>query len=148
MSACFSTLHRFRALVAALLFLCQASLLAHDMWIEPSTFSPEIGQIVSIRLRVGQNLLGDPLPRDSTLINQFIVQNAFGRKPVIGHDGAEPAGFLRVASPGLLVVGYHSNPSAVEMTAEKFNQYLKDEGLDAVALLRASRKETAAKAHE
>ena len=71
-----------------------------------------------------------------------------GRKPVVGRDGADPAGFLRVAAPGLLVIGYRSNPSAVELTADKFNQYLKEEGLDAVAALRARRNETGAVARE
>jgi uncharacterized GH25 family protein len=123
-------------------------LFAHDMWIEPLTFSPETGQIVSVKLRVGQDLLGDPLPRDPALVNQFIVEDAEGRKPVVGRDGADPAGFLRVAVPGLLVVGYRSNPSFVELTPEKFNQYLKDEGLDAVAAARAARNQTGAKARE
>ena len=54
-------------------------------------------------------------------------------KPVVGRDGGDPAGFLRVATPGLLVIGYRSNPSPVELPADKFNQYLKEEGLDAVA---------------
>ena len=123
-------------------------LLAHDMWIEPGTFSPEAGQIVSVKLRVGQDLLGDPIPRDPALINQFIFEDASGRKPVIGRTGADPAGFLRVAAPGLLVVGYRSNPSSVELGAEKFNQYLKDEGLDAVIAQRASRKQTGAGVRE
>ena len=106
------------------------------------------GQIVGVRLRVGQDLLGDPVPRDPALINQFVFEDASGRKPVVGRDGADPAGFLRVATPGLLVIGYRSNPSAVELTADKFNQYLKEEGLDAVAALRARRNETGAKARE
>ena len=101
------------------------------MWIEPTTFSPEPGQIVGVRLRVGQDLLGDPLPRDPALVNQFVVEDGDGRKPVVGRDGADPAGFVRVAAPGLLVIGYRSNPSAVELPADKFNQYLKEEGLDA-----------------
>src|SRR5262249_11171309 len=92
--------------------------------------------------------LGDPLPRDPALIQQFIVEDAEGRKPVVGRDGRDPAGFLRVASPGLLIVGYRSNPSAVELTPEKFNQYLKEEGLDAIAALRARRNQSNAKAHE
>jgi uncharacterized GH25 family protein len=125
-----------------------APLFAHDMWIEPTTFSPEPGQIVGVRLRVGQDLLGDPLPRNPALINQFVFEDVAGRKPVVGRDGGDPAGFLRVAAPGLLVVGYGSNPSAVELPAEKFNQYLKEEGLDAVAALRARRNETGAKAQE
>lgn len=123
-------------------------LLAHDMWIEPATFSPEAGQILSVKLRVGQDLLGDPIPRDPALINQFIFEDAAGRKPVIGRNGADPAGFLRVAAPGLLVVGYRSNPSPVELAAEKFNRYLKEEGLDAVIAQRASRKQTGAGVRE
>ena len=125
-----------------------APLLAHDMWIEPMSFSPQTGEIVGVKLRVGQDFLGDPLARDASLINQFIVEDSEGRKPLVGRDGGDPAGFLRVPAPGLLVVGYRSNPSAVELPAEKFNQYVKDEGLDAVADLRARRNETAAKARE
>jgi uncharacterized GH25 family protein len=123
-------------------------LLAHDMWIEPMTFTPQSGEIVGVKLRVGQDLLGDPLPRDSTLINQFVVEDSEGRKPLVGRDGGDPAGFLRVPAPGLLIVGYRSNPSKVELGPEKFNQYLKDEGLDEVASARTGRHETDAKAHE
>ena len=128
--------------------LSHTPLFAHDMWIEPATFFPESGEIVAVRLRVGQNLLGDPLPRDSRLVKQFIVEDTEGRKPVVGRDGADPAGFVRAVKPGLLVIGYQSNASAVELGAEKFNQYLIDEGLDAVAALRIRRHETGASAHE
>ncbi len=138
----------FRPLPRLAVLLVGLPALAHDMWIEPSTFWPEAGQIVSVRLRVGQDLLGDPLPRNSALVNQFVVEDAGGRRPVIGREGADPAGLLRVAVPGVLVVGYRSNASAVELPAEKFNQYLKDEGLDAVIALRAGRNQTGAGAHE
>src|SRR5712692_3315011 len=142
-----SMFRRLGVLVVAIA-LGGARLIAHDMWIVPTTFSPEPGEIVGVRLRVGQDLLGDPLPRDPALVNQFVVEDAAGRRPVIGRDGADPAGLLRVAMPGLLVIGYRSNPSPVELPAEKFNQYLKEEGLDAVAALRARRNETGAIAHE
>jgi uncharacterized GH25 family protein len=143
-----SVIRRTGILVAAAVALAGAPLLAHDMWMEPSTFSPTSGDIVSVRLRVGQDLLGDPIPRDPALVNQFVFEDASGRKPLVGRDGADPAGFLRVSAPGLVVIGYRSNPSQVELTPEKFNQYLKEEGLDAVAALRARRNETGAKARE
>jgi len=143
-----SMFRRLAVLVVGAIALGPAPLSAHDMWIVPTTFSPEPGEIVGVRLRVGQDLLGDPLPRDSALVNQFVVEDAAGRKPVYGRDGADPAGLLRVAMPGLLVIGYRSNPSAIELAAEKFNQYVKEEGLDAVAALRARRNETGAIAHE
>jgi len=139
---------RLGVLVAAAIALSRAPVFAHDMWIEPTTFSPDAGQIVGVRLRVGVDLLGDSLPRDPGLLNQFVFVDAAGRKPVVGRPGDDPAGFLRVAMPGLVVIGYHSKPSAVELAAEKFNQYLKEEGLDAVAALRARRNETGATARE
>jgi hypothetical protein len=120
-------------------FTC-VPLIAHDMWIEPTKFLPETGEIVGVKLRVGQDLMGDLLPRDPTLINQFVVEDASGRKPIIGRDGASPAGFLRVDAPGLRVIGYRSNASSVEQTAEKFNQYLKEEGLDGIAALKSGTK--------
>jgi uncharacterized GH25 family protein len=140
--------NRFGLLVMAAVALTPPPLFAHDMWIEPTTFSPASGEIVGVRLRVGQDLLGDPLVLDPALVKQFVLEDAAGRKPVVRRDGGDPAGFVRVAMPGLLVIGYRSNPSAIEVAADKFNQYLKEEGLDAVAALRAGRHETGAPAHE
>ena len=143
-----SVIRRTGLLVALAVALGGAPLLAHDMWMEPSTFSPAAGDIVSVRLRVGQDLLGDPVPRDPALVNQFVFEDASGRKPLVGRDGADPAGFLRVSAPGLVVIGYRSNPSQLESTADKFNQYLQEEGLEAIAALRARQNETGAKARE
>jgi len=139
---------RLGVLVVAAIALSRAPVFAHDVWIEPTTFSPEPGQIVGVRLRVGQDLLGDSLLLDPALVNQFVVVDAAGRRPVVRRVGDDPAGLLRVAMPGLLVIGYRSNPSATELTAEKFNQYLKEEGLDTVAALRARRNETGASGRE
>jgi hypothetical protein len=134
-------LRRRMGTLATAIALSGTALAAHDMWIEPTTFSPHFGEVVGVRLRVGEDLLGDPLPRNPALINQFIVDDATGRKPIVGRDGADPAGVLRVAMPGVLVIGYSSKPSSVELPAEKFNEYLKEEGLDQVAALRARRNE-------
>ena len=144
-----SLFRRTAGVLAATMALSVAPpLLAHDFWIEPTSFSPKPGQIVGVRLRVGVNLVGDPVPRVPALVNQFVVAEASDRKPVFGRDGADPAGFLRVAMPGLHVIGYHSNPSRLELPAEKFNTYLNEEGLDTIVALRARRKETGASARE
>jgi uncharacterized GH25 family protein len=139
---------RLSGVIVMAVAISGATLAAHDMWIEPATFSPDTGQVVGVRLSVGQDLLGDPLPRDPRLIKEFVVQDATGRQPLVGRDGSDPAGFVRIATPGLLIIGYRSNPSAIEQTADKFNQYLKEEGLEAIAALRAQRNQTGAKARE
>ena len=141
-------LHRLRALLALGIALSADPLLAHDLWIEPSSFSPPPGQVVGVRLRVGVDLAGDPLPLMPRLVKQFIVADAAGRGPIAGRGGAEPAGAFRAQEPGLLVVAYHSDSSRVELAADKFNAYLAEEGLDAIVALRAERGETGAPVRE
>src|SRR5689334_21709230 len=113
------------------------SLGAHDFWIEPTGFMADLGRVVGVKLRVGQDFHGDPVPRSDTLIGDFVVVDASGRRQVVGRDGADPAGLLRVTSPGLMVIGYRSRPSPVTLPADKFTEYLKEEGLDAVIDARA-----------
>lgn len=116
---------------------------AHDFWIEPSTYTLAPGQAVGLRLRVGQHFLGDALPRDPTLLARFVAASAAGERPVPGVAGTDPAGILRPAEgEGTLVVGYESNSSVAEMTAEKLALYFAEEGLDAVAAERRERGET------
>jgi uncharacterized GH25 family protein len=141
------SLHRL-PIAITLLVASGVSLRAHDMWIEPTAFVADASKVVGVKLRVGQDLVGDPLPRDPALIDQFVVVDAAGRRPVVGRDGADPAGLLRVGAGGLSIVGYFSRPSPVSLTAEKFNQYLVEEGLDAVAAERARRHATAAPVRE
>ena len=131
-----------------LLLLACTPLLAHDFWIEPATFLPQPGQVVGVRLRVGQDLVGDALPRDPALLNEFVLQDGAKRVPVMGRAGMNPAGFFRVEDAGLRVIGYHSHTSPMDLEASKFNAYLKEEGLDAVAAKRAQRHQTDAKVRE
>jgi uncharacterized GH25 family protein len=134
-------------LLAVLVLSC-APLSAHDMWIEPTSFLPDPGKIIGVRLRVGQDFLGDPLPRDPALIDQFISIDPTGRKPVYGRDGADPAGLVRLTEPGLLILGYQSRPRPIVLPAAKFNQYLKEEGLDAITQLRERRNQINSDARE
>jgi uncharacterized GH25 family protein len=134
--------------VVAVVTLFSAAVGAHDLWIEPTHFTPEEGKLVGVRLLVGVDMQGDPLPRDPALINQFVVVDGSGRKPVVGRDGSDPAGLLRTMTPGLQIVGYFSRPSSIVLPAEKFNEYVNEEGLDTIAALRASRHQTDAEAHE
>ena len=138
----------YRLLAVAALLGAAPPLFAHDLWIEPTSFSPAPGQLVGVRLRVGMNLAGDPVPRVPGLVNQFVVASTIDRKPVFGRNGTDPAGVVRVEGTGLRVIGYYSNPSWIELPAEKFNAYLEEEGLDSVRALRVLRNETAAGARE
>ena len=124
-------------LVLVSVLTASASLSAHDFWIEPTGFMADVGRVVGVKLRVGQDFHGDPVPRSDASIGDFVVVDAAGRREIVGRDGADPAGLLRVTSPGLMVIGYHSRPSPVTLPADKFTDYLKEEGRDAVIAARA-----------
>jgi uncharacterized GH25 family protein len=132
----------FRFLLLLLVVLGVGTASAHDLWIEPAAFLTTPGSVVALRLRVGQDLLGDPVPRDPAAIDQFVMLDGDGRRPVVGVDGADPAGIVRVGAEGLLVIGYRSRPAPLVVPADTFNQYLKEEGLDGVAAERARRGQT------
>jgi Domain of unknown function (DUF4198) len=120
-----------------LFLLVSTTLCAHDMWIEPVSFTPPVGQIVGLKLRVGQELLGDAIPHTAALVKEFVIDDGTGKKPVVARPGSDPAGMFRTGAPGLTIAGYASHPSSVEMAAEKFNAYLKEEGLDSILAVRA-----------
>jgi uncharacterized GH25 family protein len=135
---------------AACVALAATPLFAHDFWIEPTRFAPDVGQSVGLRLRVGERLAGDAVPRLATHVKRFVVAagDAAEPQPVAGRRGDDPAGVLRAAAAGLHVAGYWSHPSSIELPPEKFDTYLRDEGLDAIAAQRTARAPSTAPVRE
>ena len=126
-----------------------APLFAHDMWIEPthllSSSRPDRRRAVARRAGSARR---SAAARSRARQSVRLRGCGTAASPWSAATAPIPRASCASPRPALLVIGYRSNPSAVELTAEKFNQYLKEEGLDAVAALRASRNETGAKAHE
>jgi len=139
---------RVQFVAMILVVVSVASVSAHDLWIEASAFRPDPGRVVGLRLLVGQDFLGDAIPRDPTLIEQFVAVTPDATIPVVGQDGADPAGLVRQTTPALVVIAYRSRPTAITLPPERFNQYLRDEGLDQVAQFRAAHRQNDAPARE
>lgn len=125
------------------LAFASAPAIAHDFWIEPSTFRPAVGATVAVALRVGEEFRGDPVGRSAERIVKFVMRTPSGETAIPGEEGADPAGAARVGVAGLHVVGYRSNNARVELPADKFEQYLREEGLEKAIALRARRGESA-----
>ncbi len=129
-------------LALAVLAAGASPLLAHDFWIEPTTFRPPLNAAVGVRLQIGQGFQGEPLPRNPALIEKFVIVSAGGETPIPGRPADDPAGVIRIAAPGLQIVGYRSRNSSVSLEAEKFETYLREEGLEAIVAERARRGES------
>lgn len=137
--------------VAALLLACLAfapSVLAHDFWIEPESFTPKVGAILKVRLKVGDVARGENVPRSEQRLVRFELVQGATTKALVGRDGQDVAGLVRLESEGTALVGYVSNSAFVELDGAKFAGYLAEKGLDAIARLREERGEVAKPARE
>ena len=133
---------RGRGVLVAAALLLAAPARAHDFWIEPGSFRPAVGSSVAVRLVVGTKFRGEALPRNPASIAQFVLVSDAGLTPVLGRPGDEPAGIVRIEGPGLQVIGYHSLNSQVSLEPAKFEDYLREEGLERVIEARARRGES------
>ena len=126
----------------AAVFLTVCPVLAHDMWIEPRAFLSDVDAVVGVQLRIGDRPAeAKTVVRDPQRILRFVAIDSQGEAPLIGRAGMDPAGFLRPQHAGLRVLGYHSEPSFIELEARKFESYLAEEGLEKISTLRAKRGE-------
>src|SRR3974390_2284104 len=127
---------------AAALLLAAAGARAHDFWIEPSTFRPAPGATVAVGLRVGQDFIGDPVPRLSAFIAAFAVRQNGSDKDVSGSDHIDPAGFLRADGRTTAIISYASTGAYIELPPAEFEDYLRLYGLDDILARRAARRES------
>ncbi len=122
--------------------LLSITVFAHDFWIEPSSFRPLPDALVDIKLLVGNPFQGEAEKRDSTRIVKFVIINAKEEKPVLGFDGKDPVGYLRLHDPGLYLIGYRSTGQKNVLEPGEFEKYLKLYGLEKIIAERARRNES------
>ncbi len=139
-------LYTIAATVAA---VCQpVPALAHDFWIEPAVFRPAVGTSLPVTLRVGEDFNGTSQPFVPDWFVDFSVSSPAGRDPVKGFVGDDPAATLKLDSPGLRLIGFHSTRAFVDLEAGRFDKYLQTEGLESVRKLRRKRGEENANGRE
>lgn len=125
----------------SLMFLIRTTR-AHDFWIEPEHFRPDVGQKVPVHLYVGMDFKGDSAPFIPQWFERYVYVSAQGEQPVPGIPGDDPAGTIPITAAGLTVIGYRSTSFSVTFdTAAEFEKYLLKEGLERnLALLNNNRK--------
>ncbi|MCC6320088.1 MAG: DUF4198 domain-containing protein [Phycisphaerales bacterium] len=106
---------------------------AHDFWIRPSSYAPTAATLVSLDLRIGDDYPGEVFRRKDSMIERFVAISPDGTEaPVVGLDGRAPAGALRIESPGSHIVVYRGKHATVQLESAKFEDYLREEGLEKI----------------
>ena len=127
-----------------------ATVSAHEFWLRPSDFNPQPGAIVGLHLELGDFDAGERYTRNPAHVREFVAfaPGDDAAHPIPGRPGSDPAGMVRVNSPGLYLAGYLSNPTTATIEAAIFNPYLEEKGLRHVITRRADTALTGAPATE
>lgn len=133
---------------ALAIFLCAAPSFAHDFWIDPSAWRLDAKKALLVHLRVGEHFVGDAVPRNDAMIERFSIVRASGEQRIAGAPNAVPAGTIPASRDEAAVLLYRSKRSAVELDAAKFEQYLREEGLEKIIAERKRRGESSRKGRE
>lgn len=138
-----SSLRRLAGLWITLAGLAPVSAGAHDLWIQPSTFHPKVGELVRIELRIGHPAAGgETVLRDEGHLERFVLVGPDVETPVPGLDGEDPAGWVRPTVPGSHILALRSREAVSVLPARTFESYLTEEGLEEVIDSRARRNES------
>jgi uncharacterized GH25 family protein len=136
----------FSLSVLSLFILCSS----HEFWIEPKTFFTEIGQPILVSLQVGENFTGEKWAVGTSRVTDFSSflrekkTNWLAMLEKKGLDSLE----CRFSEEGTHLLSLKTNSKFIELEAEKFNEYLHEDGLDAVSKARILRGDTLKKGKE
>lgn len=117
--------------------LCTTALSAsaHEFWLRPDRFDPPVKAPVSLSLAVGEHFVGDvaafgaPLVAALRLHTRAGVQDLRALVPAGAPQGGLPMAF---AQKGAHLLSLDTHPYTIELPADKFNAYLREEGLERV----------------
>jgi len=112
----------------------------HEFWLEPDHFQLKPGQQLSLRFNVGENFTGDDWTGNRQLVDQLKVyfHDIDDDLEDLVSDSTGDSLNLQFYLPGTVLIAFQSKNKHIELPAEKFNEYLKEDGLDSAAAGRLS----------
>jgi uncharacterized GH25 family protein len=137
-----------RAMPVLACILAAAAAHAHESWVEPATFRIEEGGRLPVRVCVADGFEGWSLARDPSRIAEFVAVGQGAGTPVMGLDGSDPAGVVRLTESGDYVIVYRSHPTPLRVPPPEFDAFLREKGLDEVLRSRGKGRATASPVRE
>ncbi len=130
------------------LFLCililSAIAFAHEFWLHPRKYFYSIRETANIRFAVGENFEGENWKGNKDKIMQLVHYTpSEGMIDIAGRLSASTGDSLQLPlqEEGTHMVIFNSTNSFIRLEADKFNEYLKEDGHDEAALYRKTHGE-------
>ncbi|MDR3618350.1 MAG: DUF4198 domain-containing protein [Paludisphaera borealis] len=117
------------------LVVASTTTFGHDYWLAPNATSTVIGGVIDVRLYRGEPLdVGDerPLEVDPTERFRLLARGLDLDLLKSAEEGRTPVARLTLTTPGGNLVVMERRPQPNRLAADKFTEYLKEEGLDAI----------------
>jgi uncharacterized GH25 family protein len=108
---------------------------AHEFWMQPDKFFFSTGETLTINCKVGENFTGEPwnVQKTRLMTLEHHRQGAVNDLLPIATEGEKGSVVqLQLEHEGTHLFVMQTNHAFIELEAEKFNAYLKEDGLDDV----------------
>ena len=107
---------------------------AHEFWMQPLKFFLHPGERTNIRFVVGENFIGEPWDLKQHKVEALDLHNGADMKSLVDSILIDPKNNLSLTlqGEGTYLLSLESKNAFIESEAEKFNDYLKEDGLDDV----------------
>jgi uncharacterized GH25 family protein len=116
------------------LVVLQTLSVAHEFWLQPNKFVYKRGEILTVSFMVGENFMGEPWDLKKNRVEKLDLFQLGSSVNLLDSvtQGVKDNLHYTLKNEGTQLVAMQSTNAFIEMEAEEFNAYLKEEGLDDV----------------
>ncbi len=129
---------QMKKVLSLFLIFVASSLLAHEFWLMPSKFKLKIGELFDLQLFVGEDFMGDIWANRTKrllTLSHYSNTNKKDLTPLALKSDSLPIP-LKFDTEGTHLLTMESKNSFIALEADKFNDYLKEDGIENIYELR------------
>jgi Domain of unknown function (DUF4198) len=117
---------------------------AHEFWIQPNDFFPKIGDNIKVALLVGENFEGERWGSGDRRIDVAKIRTKNKWLPIAMQqsDSAVQSPVIKITETGTHTLTMVTNNSYIDLEPKKFEEYLKEDGLNKALEYRQKNNET------
>jgi uncharacterized GH25 family protein len=125
---------RMKIKVGLLLLVMAVSIIgmSHEFWLQPKKFRYQVGEEMNVDFMVGEGFVGEFWDMSRHKVEKLEMLTIGGKRDLLKAVKLTKGKSLsfKFERPGTHLLVMQSNAAYIELEAEKFNAYLKEDGLD------------------
>ncbi len=133
-----------KALLLIIISLFVVPMLAHEFWLQPEKFIYQPGENINVRFWVGEDFNGENWSGNRDKVNTLQIYLDDMTDDIADQVNDEKGDSLQLnlMDEGTAIIAFNSNNSFIQLDSAKFNDYLKEDGLQSAIDYRTAHNET------